>query len=172
MTPSFTAKPSMCKQPSYAKHWGSAKRPLRERRNPSPRGRKRSNAGGDRAPRRSPQCAFTAGQRVAIARGGCPNKGGTRRFNGCANVPFAKPKHPKAGRGKRSDPQGVTARRGEVPQCAKKPSGQQGCPRSRGKCPKDKGGTRRSHQRTSPLPRWERVRVRVIDTATFANQRR
>ena len=40
------------------------------------------------------------------------DKGGTRRSSTrCANVPFAKPKHPKAGRGKRSDPQGVPARR-------------------------------------------------------------
>ena len=34
------------------------------------------------------------------------------------NVPFAKPKHPKAGRGKRSDPQGVTA--GGCPRAAEK----------------------------------------------------
>ena len=144
----------------------SEKPPLREAQAPKGRTREAKRpAGGDRAPLRSAAMRkkHRRGSRVAPARGGNVRrtKGAQGDLNGCANVTFAKPKHPKAGRGKRPAG-GARAPLRSAAMRKKTPSGQQGFPRSRGKCPKDKGGTRRSHQRTTPLPRWERVRVRVI----------
>ena len=72
---------------------------------------------------------------------------------------------------RRGCPQGVPARRGEVPQCAKTPSGQQGCPRSRGKCPKDKGGHKAISTTYNPSPSMGEGQGEG-DTTTFANQRR
>ena len=100
-----------------------------------------------------------------------PSRSEKRPPREATNVPFAKPKHPKAGRGKRSDPQGVTARRGEVPQCAKKTVGAAGLPPLAGEMSEGQRGHKAISTTYNPSPSMGEGQGEG-DRTTFANQRR